>query len=176
MPARKVKVVEVVQDDMKYDDVVETVTTPEPEPEPEVVPEVTPEVVPEIVPEAVLETIPEVKPKKQVVMATCEGCGKEMTAKNLKYAHSLICPALNVHVEEEVVEEEVVEEKPKPKLRRTKTVKIAAEDEIIKIPAVLKKTKEKKPSAEPSEPVIMKRNRAVVKAEKYAELFDNSLQ
>jgi ssDNA-binding Zn-finger/Zn-ribbon topoisomerase 1 len=80
----------------------------------------------EVVKEEVTEEVeqlpvepPQVKEKQ---MGTCEACGKNMTLKNLKYSHKLICPALRHEVEVETEEEpEVVEPPPKPKGRKKVT-------------------------------------------------------
>ena len=42
--------------------------------------------------------------KKEPAKGTCDGCGKTMTMKNLRYAHKLVCPALNPLPETEVIE------------------------------------------------------------------------
>jgi len=94
--------------------------------------------------EEAIEPIEPVRMKKGHPTGTCEGCGKTMTLKNLKYAHNLVCPAktkqfvkdVSFESEEvmpvpvppklerqvahvETVEEEPVEKpKPKPKVKR----------------------------------------------------------
>jgi len=170
--------VEVKQDDINYEDVVESVTAPIPE-EVEVVPEIVEALSPppsETIPVAPEVAAPE-KSKKEVPMATCEGCGKTMTLKNLKYAHKFIC--LKAEEPEEVVEEPIAEE-PKPKKRlANKKIVIADAPEVREIPSVKKQSKSvPRKSAEPmcisAEPVIMKKP-AVLKAEKYAGLFEGAM-
>ena len=176
---RKIKMVEVKQDDINYEDVVETVTASIPE-EVEVVPEIGEALSPppsETIPIATEVVAPE-KPKKEVPMATCEGCGKTMTVKNLKYAHKFIC--LKAEEPEEVVVEEPIAEEPKPKKRlANKKIVIADVPEVREIPSVKKKSKSvPRKSAEPmcisAEPVIMKKP-AALKAEKYAGLFEGAM-
>ena len=43
--------------------------------------------------EEAIDPIEPVRMKKGHPTGTCEGCGKTMTLKNLKYAHNLVCPA-----------------------------------------------------------------------------------
>lgn len=199
---RKIKTVEVKEDNVSYDDIVESVSKPEPEVVEEVVAEEHPvEITPEMKEDVKEEPTSDKKPKKEMPMATCDGCGKTMTVKNLKYAHRLICPAV---LSEEVVEApppppilkrsesvppsvgDEEEIKPKPKAKsKNKIVKV--DEEVNEIPPVQKKTKQtrvrkvsesKTESAEtiaPAEPVVMKKSRAVIKAEKYSALAANAL-
>jgi hypothetical protein len=151
---RKVKVTEVpINENASYDDVVNSVTT---DVEETPVVESTPTIettapIEETVP---LKTVPE---KKETAKGTCEGCGKTMTLKNLRYAHKSVCPA-NKKLDEQLPSEtvETVEESSPPppsKLKRTKTtvndVKVEPEPKpVIPTEPVVMKAKSK-PKAKP---------------------------
>lgn len=128
------------------------------------------------------EELVEQKPKKEAEKGTCERCGKTMTLKNLRYAHSKVCSDNSNEVKADI---------PKPALVRTdsvllpipkkaakpKTVQVSTVETIVEVPAVQKKPRQTRPKkvpesvvAPPSEPVVMKKSRAVLKAEKYTAL------
>ena len=125
MPSKRIKVTEIKDEpaSSSYDEVVQEVATPEPEP----------------AKEEVTNTEPETQKEEGKPKATCEHCGKTMTVKNLKYAHHLICPAIDRNEpDEEVItpiEEEVDTPKKteehviKTKLKRTTTKKCEPEVE-----------------------------------------------
>ena len=85
---RKSKTSEVNIDDVSYDAIVETVSKEEEKPEE---PPTEQKEEPEVTPEIPFEP----KPKKEAAKGVCEGCGKEMTLKNLRYAHKFVCAGLN---------------------------------------------------------------------------------
>ena len=93
-----------------------------------------------------------VRLKKGHPTGTCEGCGKTMTLKNLKYAHNLVCPAKTKQFVKDVsfeseevmpvpvppklerqvahVEEESAE-KPKPKPKAKRQPRVHAEEKHV---------------------------------------------
>ena len=110
-----------------------------------------------------------------------------MTLKNLRYAHSKVCSDNSNEVKADI---------PKPVLVRTdsvllpipkkainpKTVQVSSMETIVEVPAVQKKPRQTRPKKVPesavvlpSEPVVMKKSRAVLKAEKYTALAANAL-
>ena len=132
-------------------------------------------------PPKVEEPIEAVRMKKGHPTGTCEGCGKTMTLKNLKYAHNLVCPAKakqfvnDVSFEsEEVIPvptppnlerqithvEEESAEKPKPKPKAKRQPRVHAEEKHA-IPEV---------SAEP-----VRVSRGSKKAEIYSKLAQKAL-
>ena len=132
-------------------------------------------------PPKVEEPIEPVRMKKGHPTGTCEGCGKTMTLKNLKYAHSLVCPAKakqfvnDVSFESEEVilvptppnlerqithVEEESAEKPKPKPKAKRQPRVHAEEKHA-IPEV---------SAEP-----VKVSRGSKKVEVYTRLAAKAL-
>ncbi len=96
--------VDVKDDSVSYNDVVDAVVEEPAAAEPSA--EAPPETVVESDASTEGPVVQEViasRAKKPAVMATCEACGKVMTAKNLKYAHKHICPAsIHAPVELEV--------------------------------------------------------------------------
>jgi hypothetical protein len=102
--------------------------------------------------EEAIEPIEPVRMKKGHPTGTCEGCGKTMTLKNLKYAHNLVCPAKakqfvnDVSFESEEVMpvpvppklerqvahvEEESAEKPKPKPKAKRQPRVHAEEKHV---------------------------------------------
>ena len=159
---RKLKVTELKDEPISYDDVVKETETPEPE-QPSVKEEIEPLV------EVEIEQPLVAKPKKDKV--TCEQCGKSMTAKNLKYAHHLVCTVANASkcCESEKVEEtpDIIVEQPPTPLKDTTPVKQIRRksNKIEKPEGILKK-----PSGTPP-----RKSKAVEKAEKYEQLVANAL-
>ena len=102
--------------------------------------------------EEAIEPIEPVRMKKGHPTGTCEGCGKTMTLKNLKYAHNLVCPAKTKQFVKDVsfeseevmpvpvppklerqvahVEEESAE-KPKPKPKAKRQPRVHAEEKHV---------------------------------------------
>ena len=102
--------------------------------------------------EETIEPIEPVRMKKGHPTGTCEGCGKTMTLKNLKYAHNLVCPAKTKQFVKDVsfeseevmpvpvppklerqvahVEEESAE-KPKPKPKAKRQPRVHAEEKHV---------------------------------------------
>lgn len=133
----------------------------------------------------------EQKPKKEAEKGTCEICGKTMTLKNLKYAHSKVCSVNIDEVKEDIPKPALVravsalppeENKTPKKATKAKTVKVTNLETIVEIPAVQKKPRQTRPKkvpesviVPPSEPVVMKKSRAVLKAEKYTALAAEAL-
>ena len=133
----------------------------------------------------------EQKPKKEAETGTCERCGKTVTLTNLRYAHSKVCsdnsnevkadipkPAL-VRTESALAPEEV---KTPKKATKPKTVKVTNLETIVEVPTVQRKPRQTRPKkvpesviVPPSEPVVMKKSRAVLKAEKYTALAADAL-
>ena len=70
--------------------------------------------------EEAIEPIEPVRMKKGHPTGTCEGCGKTMTLKNLKYAHNLVCLAKTKQFVKDVSfeSEEVMPVPAPPKLER----------------------------------------------------------
>ena len=187
MPTRKINMVEVKQDNISYEDVVESVTAPASIPEEETVPEIVE------APTPPLETIPApeesepVKAKKEVPMATCEGCGKTMTVKNLKYAHKFVCAKQEEH--NVTIVEEAEPPSPKKKLPKKK-VKVTEVTDVVEVvevknPKAPRKTKKVcMESAESSfgsgvsvfNPPKAPDSAAIVKAIKYTSLFESGMQ
>ena len=107
-----------------------------------------------------------------------------MTLKNIRNAHSKVCSDNSNEVKADI---------PKPALVRTdstlapeeikpKTVKVSNMETIVEVPAVQKKPRQTRPKKVPesavvlpSEPVVMKKSRAVLKAEKYTALAADAL-
>jgi len=205
---RKIKTSEVKIDNVSYDAVVETVSkvdeTPVEEPtKPELVPDVGRQLKQEETVQNVLdhvekeELVPddgdqvEQKPKKEAEKGTCERCGKTMTLKNLRYAHSKVCSDNSNEVKADIPKPALVrsdsalgpEEVKKPKkTAKAKTVEVSQSAEVVEVPTVQKKPRQTRPKkvpesvvAPPSEPVVMKKSRAVLKAEKYTALAANAL-
>lgn len=177
---KKIKV-SPISDDTCYSEVVDAVAENEAAVEPAVEAveqpiEQTPEPVMETT-EPVVET--QTKPKKEAAKGTCENCGKTMTLKNLRYSHSLICKAKPVNSESETVEP--IPEKPK----LVRSVTVHPEPEEVKpeeVKPVEVKPKEVKPKVkkikvqnEFENPVVQKKSKAVLKAEKYDALVKNAL-
>ena len=196
---RKIKTSEVKIDNVSYDAVVETVSkvdepTVEEPAKQETVPDVgeqleteklvgnVAEMVPDVGRHVEKEELVEQKPKKEAEKGTCERCGKTMTLKNLRYAHSKVCSDNSNEVKADI---------PKPALVRTdsvllpipkkaakpKTVQVSTVETIVEVPTVQKKPRQTRPKkvpesvvAPPSEPVVIKKSRAVLKAEKYTAL------
>jgi len=187
MPTRKINMVEVKQDNISYEDVVESVTAPASIPEEETVPEIVE------APTPPLETIPApeesepVKAKKEVPMATCEGCGKTMTVKNLKYAHKFVCAKQEEPIE--TIAEEAEPPSPKKKLPKKK-VKVTELTDVVEVvevknPKAPRKTKKVcMESAETSfgsgvsvfNPPQAPDSAAIKKAIKYTSLFESAMQ
>lgn len=212
---RKIKTSEVKIDNVSYDAVVETVSKVD---EPTVEEPAKHETVPDVgqrpeteslvtnagdLPPTVgqqfekEELVPndgeqvEQKPKKEAEKGTCEICGKTMTLKNLKYAHSKVCSVNIDEVKEDIPKPALVravsalppeENKTPKKATKPKTVKVTNLETIVEIPAVQKKPRQTRPKkvpesviVPPSEPVVMKKSRAVLKAEKYTALAAEAL-
>ena len=109
---KKLKVSAVKEEPVSYDDVVKDVTE---------VPEETPEVVVEPPVENLTPVLEEPVAQTEKPKGTCEACGKTMTMKNLKYAHRLICPAVDRSGRPESFEELEDALPPPPKLVRSVT-------------------------------------------------------
>lgn len=187
------KALKVVDVDASYDDIVDDATN-------EIVEN---EIVEEAEESPQEEEQPEPQVKKSAPMATCDGCGKTMTVKNLKYAHKHICPALtkvaDAPPEKPEIEEfeassneaevdsepEIPEPSPKPKPKakaKSKIPKSSAETAevpkpkktINKIPRTISRTY--KDAAEESAAVpLVRKPRAVARAEHYAKLASGAL-
>lgn len=190
MPAMRMKTVCV--ESASYDEIKDAVESPVP-PTAEVsdlppVAEVEP--VEEKHANDVTDDFTEVKAKKQAPMATCEWCGKNMTAKNLKYSHKPICPSRPRDEETPAAEEPAVEEPPaddqpakappKPKLKRAVTVTDEVSEQEPPSEAKPKSKPRAKPKAKPSETQSeaappVRRSKAVAKAELYEQLVANAL-
>ena len=133
----------------------------------------------------------EQKPKKEAEKGTCEICGKTMTLKNLKYAHSKVCSVNIDEVKEDIPKPALVravsalppeENKTPKKAAKPKTVKVTNLETIVEVPTVQRKPRQTRPKkvpesviVPPSEPVVMKKSRAVLKAEKYTALAAEAL-
>ena len=197
---RKIKTSEVKIDNVSYDAVVETVSKVDEPPVEEPAKQETAQNVLEhlekeelvgnvadLPPELEKEELVEQTPKKEAEKGTCERCGKTMTLKNLRYAHSKVCSDNSNEVKADI---------PKPVLVRTdsvllpipkkainpKTVQVSNMETIVEVPAVQKKPRQTRPKKVPesavvlpSEPVVMKKSRAVLKAEKYTALAADAL-
>jgi len=213
---RKIKTSEVKIDNVSYDAVVETVSkVDEPTVEEPAKQETVPDVgqrleteklvgnVADLLPTDVgrqfekEELVPKVgyqveeKPKKEAEKGTCEICGKTMTLKNLKYAHSKVCSVNIDEVKEDIPKPALVravsalppeENKSPKKATKAKTVKVTNLETIVEVPAVQRKPRQTRPKkvpesviVPPSEPVVMKKSRAVLKAEKYTALAAEAL-
>ena len=119
MMRKRMRTVDI--EEASYDDVKEVVAEDskgEPPPEPtQVDVAVQPPTEPETTANEVTDDgFIEAKPKKHAPRATCEWRGREMTAKNLKYSHSAICPA-----KPQTSEPEEVAPPPQP-LARAETI------------------------------------------------------
>ena len=121
----------------------------------------------------------EVKPKKQAPRATCEWCGREMTAKNLKYTHSAICPS-----KPQTSEPEGVAPPPQP-LVRAETIVEPVEPEQTK-PKAKAKPRARKVTVSTAPPEVQappthqpeppkRRSRAAARAECYEKLAASAL-
>jgi hypothetical protein len=152
--AKKIKVVDVktVGDEpTTYDEIIKEVNEPPPI-------------------EETAQIIEYVEPPNAKKMSTCEGCGKSMTDKNLKYSHRKTCPANQPKTVLMEVEVEDDESPPAPpKLERQITYHEPTE---IPKPRKPRQKKEVKPS---DEPVRVEPSRAVKMAERYQALAMKAL-
>ena len=183
MPKRQVKITEIKEEAVSYDDVVsdiKPVEIVEESPVEEAVTIVSPST----------EEEPPIPLKQVSAKGTCGGCGKTMTMKNLKYAHALICSARDTQPDEEVFEQTkpfiAVEESAPTKLKRTKSfvpeeeVSVAEPEKVSKAEKTKVKAKRRSRTVDDApestvsvvEPV---RSRAAKKAELYDKLAANAL-
>ena len=167
---KKLKVVEITEEPLTYDDVVkdvETVVEEEPsssasiEEEPPTLKPTKPVKTKKVSSSSTpieeepptIEPVEAVRMKKASPMGTCEGCGKTMTVKNLKYAHMFVCSAMQTSVVDDTPP-------PMPKLERTTCV--------IVEPSPVKKTTSKV-KAEKSAETQPEKTKAKRQPEKSAE-------
>jgi hypothetical protein len=175
--AKKIKVSDIQEEPIAYEEVVREVGTPPNEQQQS---------------SSSAGTEPETPaplPSKEKGM--CEACGKTMTMKNLKYSHKFTCSALRKaepepEIEEDTEEEIVMEEAPpKPALRRMKsTYEHSPVQPVEEIPLKIPKAKrvsnrvpkqyEFQPTMDVA-PVQPKMTKAMLKAEKYHNLVCQAL-
>jgi len=156
--SKKIKVVDVKVEPTTYDDVVKEVAV-----------EASP---PQI--EEPSQEIEEIKTSSNKKMSTCEGCGKTMTDKNLKYSHKRTCPAnqpKTVLMEVEVEEDE--SPPAPPKLERQMTY--LEPHEVPKPRKPRQKKVQSQPASEEPTMVRPEPSRAVRMAERYQALAMKAL-
>ncbi len=125
--------------------------------------------------EETIEPIEPVRMKKEHPTGTCEGCGKTMTLKNLKYAHHLVCPAKQKQFVNDVSfeSEEVMSVPIPPKLERQITHVEEESAEKPKPKPIPKRQPRQHKEMKHAEPVRVTRGNK--KAEIYSKLAQKAL-
>jgi hypothetical protein len=171
--SKKIKVEDIKEDPIEYEEVIKEVDTPPNEPQQS---------------SSSAGTEPDTPaPIKEKEKGTCEGCGKTMTMKNLKYSHKFTCQALRKpvqDVEDLPEEEEVADESPPPPPPKQSLRRVHSTYEAEPVPQKI--VKEKRPqsrSPKPYEfqptpealPIQPRMTKAMMKAEKYHSMASKAL-